>query len=40
MPYVRIPGDHRDAIRYDRRAVLRWAAKHGKKTVEKERARL
>jgi hypothetical protein len=31
LPYVRIPGDGADAIRYDLRQVTAWAKKHGKR---------
>lgn len=39
LPFVRIPGDARDTIRYRRAAVLEWAALMSL-DVRKERARL
>jgi hypothetical protein len=36
MPYVRIPGDGRDSIRFDIKEVKKWAKKNGKEIIGHE----
>lgn len=31
LPYIRIPGDGRDTIRYDKQAVIQWATQTGRR---------
>ena len=37
LPYVRIPGHKRDTIRFDRKAVLKWAQQTGRRIYPNER---
>jgi hypothetical protein len=31
LPYIRVPGENRDTIRYDREQVIAWARSKGKR---------